>query len=326
MEKAFTFFLLTVLLLMASSSLTQTNITTDQLDILSLKFKIISDPSNLLNKNWSSVVSVCHWVRVTCGSSHERVNSMNLSNMTLIGRIPRESGNLSFLVSLDMGSNNFHGNLPQEMVHLCRLKFFDLSFNSFSRKVPSWFGFLHQLQVLNLGNNSFTEGQIQKVIGSLINLRELNLTGNKLIGSIPLSLSNTSRLETLAVCFNSLQGNIPEGIDNLHNMKVLSIQANQLTGSIPFTIFNISRIKIIAFTGNSLSGNLPNGLYNGLAILKRLYLSFNKLHSHMPTSLSNCLQRQVLTLSENEFDGPIHSEITSQYLIQFIAHLIQNML
>ncbi|PHT91126.1 hypothetical protein T459_06239 [Capsicum annuum] len=33
----------------------------------------------------------------------------------LIGKIPREFGNLSFLVSLDMGSNNFHGNLPQEM-------------------------------------------------------------------------------------------------------------------------------------------------------------------------------------------------------------------
>ncbi|KAM3306465.1 hypothetical protein P3S67_013335 [Capsicum chacoense] len=173
---------------------------------------------------------------------------MNLSNMTLIGRIPREFGNLSFLVSLDMGSNNFHGNLPQEMVHLCRLKFFDLSCNSFSRKVPSWFGFLHQLQVLNLGNNSFTEGQIQKVIGSLTNLRELNLTGNKLIGSKPLSLSNTSRLETLVVSFNSLQGNIPEVIDNLHNMKVLPIHDNELMGSIPFTIFNISRIKIIAFT------------------------------------------------------------------------------
>ncbi|PHT37582.1 hypothetical protein CQW23_21155 [Capsicum baccatum] len=204
--------------------------------------------------------------------------------MNLMGVIPREIGNLTFLVSLDLGSNNFHGNLPQEMAQLRRLKFLDLSVNNFGGEVPSWFGFLHQLQVLNLRNNSFT-------------------------GSIPSSFSNISTLGTLNLNFNSIEGNIPEGIGNLHNMNWLSIQYNQLTGSIPFTIFNISRIEIVSFTGNSLSGSLPNGLCYGLPILKGLYLSYNKLHGRMPTSLSNCSQLQVLSLSKNEFDGPIHGEI-----------------
>ncbi|PHT82827.1 hypothetical protein T459_11270 [Capsicum annuum] len=304
MEKAFSSFLLIVLLqlhyVMASSAMTQTNITTDQLALLSLKSQIVLDPSHFLDES----------------------------------RIPREFGNLSFLVSPDLGSNNFHGNLPQEMARLRQLKFLDLSFNNFRGVIPSWFGFLHQLQVLNLGNNSFTgsipssfsnmstletlnlnfnsiEGQIPKVIGSFINLRELRLRGNKLIGSIPLSLSNASRLETLDISFNSLQGNIPKGIDNLHSMKLLSIQANQLTGSIPFTIFNISRIEVIAFTGNSLSGYLPNGLCNGLPILKGLYLSGNKFHGHIPASLSNCSQLQLLSFSENDLTGEIPKEISN---------------
>ncbi|CAN4109810.1 unnamed protein product [Withania somnifera] len=89
----------------------------------------------------------------------------------------------------------------------------------------------------------------------------------------------------------------------------LSIQDNQLTGSIPFSIFTFSRIEVIAFTNNSLSGNLPYGLCNHLPKLKGLYLSRNKLHGHMPKSLSNCSQLQMLFLSHNEFDGPIHSEI-----------------
>ncbi|KAF3656370.1 putative LRR receptor-like serine/threonine-protein kinase-like [Capsicum annuum] len=164
------------------------------------------------------------------------------------------------------------------------------------------------LETLNMNFNSIL-GQIPKVIGKLIKLRVLKLGGNKLIGFIPLSLSNASRLETWEISYNSLQGNILEGIGNLHNMKVLSIQANQLTGCIPFTIFNISRIEIIPFTGNSLSGSLPSGLCNGLLILKGFYLSTNKLRGHMPTSLSSCSQLQILSLSENEFDGPIHSEI-----------------
>ncbi|PHT82785.1 hypothetical protein T459_11228 [Capsicum annuum] len=58
-----------------------------------------------------------------------------------------------------------------------------------------------------------------------------------------------------------------------------------------------------------VEGSLPNGLCNGLPILKGLYLSFNKLHGHMPTSLSSCSQLQILSLSYNEFEGPIHSEI-----------------
>ncbi|KAM3394014.1 hypothetical protein P3S68_003015 [Capsicum galapagoense] len=133
--------------------------------------------------------------------------------MALTGRIPQDLGNLSFLASLDLGSNNFHGNLPQEMARLSRIKFLDVG--------------------------------------------------------------------------------------------------EHLTGSIPLTVFNISGIEVISYTGNgnSLSGSLPNGLCNRLRNIKGLYLSINKLHGHIPMSLSNCSQLQLLGLSENEFDGPIHSEI-----------------
>ncbi|KAM3306472.1 hypothetical protein P3S67_013342 [Capsicum chacoense] len=212
---------------MVSSAMTQTNTTTDQLAILSLKSQIISDPFT---------------------SRMKRVKSLNLSNLdlTLTGKISREFGNLSFLTSLDLGSNNFHENLPQQM------------------------------------------------------RRE---------GHIPVSLSNTSRLETLLLSENLLQGYIPKEIGSLHYMNLFSIQYNQLTGSIPLSVFNISRIEVIAFTGNSLSGKLPNGLCNGLPKLKGLYLSINKLHCHIPTSLSNCSQLQLLGLSENDFDGPIHRKI-----------------
>ncbi|KAM3306713.1 receptor-like protein 12 [Capsicum chacoense] len=241
MEKlvAFTSFLLFLqYYVISSSGMNQFNISTDQLALLSLKSQIIPDLFHFLDESWSLATSACDWVGVTCGSRHQRVRFLNLSNMDLTCVIPRELGNLTFLVSLDLGRNNFHGNLPQGMSHLHRLKFLDLSVNSFSGR------FLFGL-----------EGQEPKVIGSLINLGVLKLRGNKLKGSIPLSLSNASRI------------------------------------------------------GNSLLGYLPNGLCNGLPILKGLYLSYNKLHCHMPTSLSNCSQLQLLSLSKNEFDGRIHSEI-----------------
>ncbi|XP_015161275.1 probable LRR receptor-like serine/threonine-protein kinase At3g47570 [Solanum tuberosum] len=147
MEKAFTILFLTILLL-PHYVMAQTNINTDQLALLSFKSQISSDPFHFLNESWSPAISVCRWVGVICGSRHPREKTLKLSNLALTGRIPRDFGTLTFLISLDLGSNHFHGNLPQEMAHLRRLKFLDLSLNSFRGEIPSWFGFLHQLQVV----------------------------------------------------------------------------------------------------------------------------------------------------------------------------------
>ncbi|KAM3238937.1 hypothetical protein P3L10_013970 [Capsicum annuum] len=197
------------------------------------------------------------------------------------------------------------------MAHFCRLKFLDLSFNNFAGAIPSWFGFLRRLQVINISNDSYTgsipssfsnistvetlnldfnsvEGQIPKVIGSLINLRELNLRGNMFIGSITLSLSNASRLETLDITFNSLQGNIPKGIDNLHNLKLLGIQDNQLMAY--QDIFPTVYAMVYQYSKSFIYHNL-----------------------------SHCSQLRILGLSDNEFYGPIHSEIGRLTNLQVLA-------
>ncbi|XP_060182588.1 LRR receptor-like serine/threonine-protein kinase EFR [Lycium barbarum] len=341
MEKVLTSFLLLFHLVVASLAVTHTNISTDQSALLSLKSQINSDPFHLLNESWSPATSVCHWVGVTCGSRHQRVKSLNISNMALIGRIPADIGNLTFLVSLDLGSNNFYGNLPQEMACLRRLRFIGLSFNNFSGEVPSWFGVLHQLRYLFLGNNSFNGsipslfcnistlqsldltfnfigGEIPREIGNHKHLRFLSLGGNKFIGSIPPSLSNASMLVNLALDSNFLQGNIPEEIGNLQNLKILVIETNQLTGSIPFSIFNISGIEIIGLQNNTLSGSLPDDMCDHLPKLEVLSLNQNELRGHMPLSLSNCSKLQLLGLVSNEFDGPIHSEIGHLSNLQFL--------
>ncbi|KAM3239255.1 hypothetical protein P3L10_014289 [Capsicum annuum] len=149
-------------------------------------------------------------------------------------------------------------------------------------------------------------------------VKSLNLSNM----ALTVSFSNVSTLETLNLNFNSIEGQIPKVIGSLINLRELKLRVNKHIGSIALSLSNASRIEIIGFTGNSLSGNLPNGLCNGLPILKGLYLSKNNLHGHMPTSLSNCSKLQRLSLSINDFDGPIHSEIgrltNLQFLMQFL--------
>ncbi|PHT82863.1 hypothetical protein T459_11306 [Capsicum annuum] len=276
--------------------------------------------------------------------------------MALTGVIPRELRNLTFLVYLDLGSNNFHGNLPQEMTHLHRLKVLDLSINSFSGEVPSWFGFLHQLQVLNLGNNSFTgsipcsfsnvsthetlnlnfnsiEGQIPKVIGSLLNLKVLNLKGNKLVGFIHMSLSNASRLESLEISYNSLQGNILEWIGNLHKheseipkeisnlveLEVLDLSGNSFSGSLDMEIFNISGLRVISISNNNLSGSLPPNMCSILPNIEKIYLNdLTNLVGTIPHSISNCSELTILELSNNQLTGLIPNSLGHLAHLQFL--------
>ncbi|KAK2990311.1 LOW QUALITY PROTEIN: hypothetical protein RJ640_029938, partial [Escallonia rubra] len=91
-----------------------TSITTDQSALLALKARVVTlDPHGLFVTNWSSATPVCDWVGVICSRRHNRVAALNLSNMGLVGTIPPDIGNISFLASLDISNNSFSGSLPK---------------------------------------------------------------------------------------------------------------------------------------------------------------------------------------------------------------------
>ncbi|XP_022882531.1 probable LRR receptor-like serine/threonine-protein kinase At3g47570 isoform X3 [Olea europaea var. sylvestris] len=285
--------ILLVQCLMACKAMTTTNITTDQSSLLNFKAQIKLDPSHILSKNWSAFTSVCVWIGVTCGLRHQRVTALDISGMNLMGIIPSQLGNLSFLVSINLSENYFFGDVPRELIQLQRLKIMHFGSNNLSGEIPSWFCFLPKLQVLNLGKNSFT-------------------------GFIPPSVSNMSMLQYLDLSFNSLQGKIPEEIGNLRNLKTLALRHNRLTGVVPLQVFNISTMEFLGFTGNNLTGNLPLQICYGVPRLHGLYLSNNEFSGEIPSNLSECLQLQILSLSYNKFSGSIPGEIgrirTLQYL------------
>ncbi|KAL3500679.1 hypothetical protein ACH5RR_039772 [Cinchona calisaya] len=303
MERHFYCYFLALILVqycfVATSTATKnTSIATDQSALLALKAHITSDPHQFLSRNWSSNSAtssvVCDWIGVKCGSKHQRVTALNISSMSLKGTIPPELGNLSFLVSLDVGSNYFHGNpLPQELSRLHRLRFIRLSSNNFSGEIPMWFCRFPELQFLSLYNNNFS-------------------------GPIPSSISNLSKLERLSFKRNSLNGKIPEQIGNLSRLTFLNLESNQLIGSIPLEIFNISTLEIVAFTFNNLIGTLPDNICHHVPNLKRIFLSANQIHGQIPSSLSQCSQLEILSLSFNKFSGSIPKEISNLQMLQVL--------
>ncbi|KAI4357213.1 hypothetical protein L6164_001176 [Bauhinia variegata] len=111
----------------------------DESSLLAFKSSMNLDTHDLLANNWSSSSSLCNWIGITCDALHGRVKVLNLNNMGLIGKMPPELGNLSFLSKLDLSNNNFYGELPNELQRLHRVKLPNLSHdgNEFLRRFSS---------------------------------------------------------------------------------------------------------------------------------------------------------------------------------------------
>jgi Carboxypeptidase regulatory-like domain/FG-GAP-like repeat/Leucine rich repeat/Leucine Rich Repeat len=105
------------------------------------------------------------------------LTSFNLSDNDLTGAIPSEIGSLTNLESLDLSSNQFSGEVPSEFGNLQKLSFVDLSNNEFSGAMPIELCNLIDLEHLNIENNEINE---LPDYSCLINLRKLNVRGNKL--------------------------------------------------------------------------------------------------------------------------------------------------
>ncbi|XP_054778380.1 receptor-like protein 43 [Prosopis cineraria] len=315
---SFVFLIFSLHCFISSLALIDTNITTDKSALLGLKSFITLDPYDSLS-TWSLSSSPCNWVGVTCNTRHGRVRSLNLGGTDLKGTISPQLGNLSFLVELDLSSNNFYGQIPTELVQLRRLKLLNLSYNDFQGRVPIWIGDLSTLEHLNLQNNSF-DGSIPIEVGRLERLKILRLSRNKLSGIIPQTITNLSSLELLHLSYNTLSGGIPNEIGDLPRLQIIYLGDNQLAGSIPISLFNISLLQEVDLAINNLSGSLPTNVCFGLPKLEIFYVNGNDLSGKIPSVWHQCKELVELQLGDNMFkQGIIPSDIGNLTSLQFLC-------
>ncbi|KAH1120797.1 hypothetical protein J1N35_003957 [Gossypium stocksii] len=220
---ALTVALLLLNFVVSFSTKTTTNISIDQSALLALKAHVI-DPQNLLTTNWSSAFNICKWIGVTCGSRHQRVIALDLSNMNLSGTVSPHIGNLSFLTWLNMKNNNFHGPLPAQLANLHRVKYIQLSFNG---EIPSWFGSFPKLQYLSLSHNNFRGEIPSDMFEGQPRLQVLYfLAKDGLFGKIPMSLFKCKELQDISLANNKLEGILPKEIKNFTMLWTLQLHNN----------------------------------------------------------------------------------------------------
>lgn len=173
--------------------------------------------------------------------------------------------------------------------------------------IPSTVAKLSNLRDLDLSFNRLT-GAIPFALGKLTNLEYLILKSNDLNGSIPSSLCNLIKLIKLDLGWNQISGSIPSQIWNLKNLERLDLSFNKLDGIIPPKFTNLRKLEVLYLSSNLLVGQIPATI-GMLSNLSTLDLSNNKLSGFIPPGIGSCSKLSKLKLNSNNFIGHIPVEI-----------------
>ncbi|XP_037494663.1 receptor-like protein 7 [Jatropha curcas] len=194
-------------------------------------------------------------------------------------------GNLSKLIVLELGDNNFTGQIPSSIGKLDKLYELDLSYNNFSGPIPPDICRLSSLVYLMLSNNLLT-GQVD-LTGLILSSNE------KLTGEIPFAFCELKSLQILDLSSNNFSGPIPQCLGNFSNsLSVLHLGMNNFNGVLP-----------------QRDNTFPSFLQT-LQKLQILQLRSNRLHGLVKRhSIANYLfpKLRILDLSNNNFSGPLPS-------------------
>ncbi|KAL8531744.1 hypothetical protein ACS0TY_008373 [Phlomoides rotata] len=149
-------------------------------------------------------------------------------------------------------------------------------------------------------------GFLSSSIGSLSQLRHLNLRSNKLFGPLPSLLFKAQGLQSLVLYGNLFSGALPIEVGNLQFLQTLDLSHNSFSGSLPSSLIQCRKLRNLDFNHNNFSASLPDGFGKNLGLLQKLDLSYNAFGGSIPNDLGNLSNLQeTVDLSHNKFNGSI---------------------
>ena len=256
---------------------------------------------DLSTNNFTAKVEFDEFVKL------KKLTSLYLSDcgVSLIIGETSDNTTLQKFKNLGFGGCNL-SKFPDFLANQDELKWLDLHTNNIHGQVPEWFWNVSKenLEVIDLSYNFLTSLGQHPILLPWTHLAILDLTSNKLQGSLPIPSFSTLQYH---VSNNSFTGKIPELICNMGSLQVLDLSMNNLSGSLPQCLPNFGdSLLILDLRRNTFEGSIPQTWTNGSKLMM-INFSQNKFQGRLPRSLAKCLILKVLDFSNNQFSDTFPS-------------------
>ncbi|KAJ0963817.1 hypothetical protein J5N97_028939 [Dioscorea zingiberensis] len=288
-----------------------TNATTKCLDYerrALLQFKQgLYDPALRLS-SWSTTTGdddCCSWTGITCSSSSNLTTAAHVLKIDLRNHQPPSGPDKHwyYLRYVPDSSTALGGELHPSLLLLKHLQYLDLSFNDFKGiRIPAFIGSLGELRYLNLSTSGFT-GNVPPHLGNLSNLQSLDLSDYTYSQMISIDdttwISRLGSLEYLDLSYVSLakDSNWLHSLNMLPSLLEIRLSGCGLSGSsLSLPYVNFTSLSTLDLSHNFISSTIPPWLFN-LSRLEYLYLAHNSFQGQIPASISNLTFLKVLDLA-----------------------------
>ncbi|KAF3325724.1 putative LRR receptor-like serine/threonine-protein kinase [Carex littledalei] len=208
--------LILCLLILSSAGTATAQATTNKTELVALN-TILGRWGKSANSNWNISGEPC---------SGWAIDSTDLDNNQEFNPgikcdCSYNSNKTCHIVKLKVYSLDVVGSIPDELQNLTYLSNLQLAQNYLTGPVPAFIGNMTPMQYLSIGINALS-GPIPKELGNLRNLISLGMGINNFSGSIPDEFGNLTNLQQLYIDSLGLSGELPKTLSNLKNMKILS--------------------------------------------------------------------------------------------------------
>nr|XP_028945494.1 putative receptor-like protein kinase At3g47110 [Malus domestica] len=151
-------------------------------------------------------------------------------------------------------------------------------------------------------------GSIPPSIGNLTRLIEISLGINGFHGEIPQELGRLRTLESLNLSFNSLGGKIPTNMSHCTQLRVFDLLSNKIIGLIPSQLSSWLSLTVLQLGRNNLSGTIPGWIGN-FSSLRSLRIAYNNFQGSIPNELGHITTLKIFVVGENNLSGMFPSSI-----------------
>ncbi|XP_044473228.1 receptor-like protein EIX2 [Mangifera indica] len=267
----------------------------ERLALLRFKQDLI-DPANRLVSWTSDHGDCCTWSGIVCDNLTGHVLELSL-------RTPPRKEVVSPAENDARQRSKLHGKINPSLLDLKHLRSLDLSNHNFEEvEIPRFLGSMQNLRYLNLSLSSF-QGMIPPQLGNLSHLQYLGLGGMLDVKSLwwlsRLSLLKHLELDGVDLSNSSYWLQV---IHTLPSLVVLKLSYCNLHHFPPQPIASFSSLASLDQSENYFEGSIPDGLQN-LTSIRHIDLSENEFNSSMPNWLYRLRNLEELFLSDNRLQG-----------------------